>query len=444
VAQRRDILGRYEEDDEMVTPNSTKSICFLTNTYPDFDTSYRGIFIRRMAGSLHDEGYGITVVTPKIYRDSRFVEKTANACVYRFPFFSGNRLLVEHEKIPYVRMGIYFLTGFLFTLYALMKHKCDLIHVHWAIPTGLIGVFCAAILRKPLLITIHGSDFRLATKGPGLLKQLFRWVCTEADHVTCVSEELKEGTEGLGIASDKISMFPMGADEKFLNVGKNRSGIEDKGPFTILSNRNLLPLYNVRLLIQAIPMILEKEPKTRFLIAGDGTERDNLTKEAKHLNVEQSIQFLGRLSHDSMPELLARCDVYVSTSLSDGTSVSLLEAMAAGSFPIVTAIPSNFEWIKDGENGFLVPVDGKEILAKRIVTALRNKALLERSREDNLRIVEKRALWSGTIESVKTIYEEILNLKGHKAWHDDCRMIAEGTKRIDEQNGHTNPNPSVN
>jgi L-malate glycosyltransferase len=428
----------------MVTPDSTKSICFLTNTYPDFDASYRGIFIKRMAGSLHGEGYGVTVVTPKIYRDSRSVEKRESACVYRFPFFSGNKLLVEYEKIPYVRMVIYFLTGFLFTLYALLKHKCDLIHVHWAIPTGLIGVLCAAILRKPLLITIHGSDFRLATKGPRLLKQLFLWVCTEADHITCVSEELKEGIKGLGVASDKISMFPMGADERFLNVGKNRSRIEDKGSFTILSNRNLLPLYNVRLLIQAIPMILEEEPKTRFLIAGDGTEHDNLSREAKHLNVEQSIRFLGRVSHDSMPELLAQCDVYVSTSLADGTSVSLLEAMAAGSFPIVTAIPSNLEWIQDGENGFLVPVNEKEILAKRIVTALRNKALLKKSREDNLRIVGKRALWSGTIESIKEIYEEILKPKVHKVWHDDCRMNPKGSMRVDEQNGHSNHNLSVN
>ena len=90
---------------------------------------------------------------------------------------------------------------------------------------------------------------------------------------------------------------------------------------------------------------------------------------------------MGRVPHDRMPELLTQTDIYVSTSLSDGTSVSLLEAMASGVFPIVTDIPSNREWINDGENGFLVPA-GKEInLADRIIGTIRNEGLMEKASE---------------------------------------------------------------
>jgi glycosyltransferase involved in cell wall biosynthesis len=62
-----------------------------------------------------------------------------------------------------------------------------------------------------------------------------------------------------------------------------------------------------------------------------------------------------------MADLLSQTDIYVSTSLYDGTSVSLLEAMGSGAFPIVTDIPSNREWISPGQNGFLVSVNGEKL-----------------------------------------------------------------------------------
>jgi glycosyltransferase involved in cell wall biosynthesis len=214
----------------------------------------------------------------------------------------------------------------------------------------------------------------------------------------------------LGINGEKISSFPMCADDNFLEVGRKRKGNLNDRPFTIVSNRNLLRMYNVSLLIQAIPIVIKKEPNTRFLITGDGPERQNLEKEAKNLNVSSLIKFLGRVPPEKMADLLAQAEIYVSTSLYDGTSVSLLEAMASGAFPIVTDIPANREWITTGQNGFLVPVDEEKCLADRIIDAIRNQALLEKSRMVNLSIVEEKALWSVIIEKIKRMYHETLGL----------------------------------
>ena len=123
-------------------------ILFLTNAYPDFDSSYRGHFIKKMAARLQRNGYRISIVTPKIYRGSPYFEKQNGLRVYRFPFFAGNKLLIEYEKIPYLRMIFYFLFGSFITIYVLFKQRCNLIHVHWVIPTGLIGVLAGALLRK--------------------------------------------------------------------------------------------------------------------------------------------------------------------------------------------------------------------------------------------------------------------------------------------------------
>jgi glycosyltransferase involved in cell wall biosynthesis len=199
----------------------------------------------------------------------------------------------------------------------------------------------------------------------------------------------------------------MGVDEAFLETGKGRKIELNKGPFIILSNRNLLPLYNVSLLVRAIPYVLKEEPKIKFIIAGDGSEKGNLESEVEQLNVSSSVQFLGQVPHQEMPHLLGQSDIYVSTSPHDGTSVSLLEALASGAFPVVTDIPSNREWIADGDNGFLVPIENENVLAKKIIDATRDKTLLERSRKENLSLIEEKALWSVNIEKIKKMYSQL-------------------------------------
>jgi glycosyltransferase involved in cell wall biosynthesis len=380
-------------------------ILFLTNAYPDFESSYRGIFIKKMATLLRDEGYHISVVTPKIYKGSHYFEEQDGIKVYRFPFFARNKLLIEYKKIPFLRMILYYVTGFLLTIYAVFKNKCDVIHAHWAIPTGAIGVGVGTLLRIPFMVTIHGSDLRMAVEKPGLIRKLFIYVCKKAAQLNCVSEVQKKELEQLRIKGDKISVIPMGVDESFLEMGEKRKF--NKPPLIILSNRNLLPIYNVSLLIRAIPTILKEEPKTRFFIAGDGSEKENLGKEVEDLELSASVRFLGRVPHEEMPDLLSRSDIYVSTSPYDGTSVSLLEALACGAFPVVTDIPSNREWIADGCNGFLVSEEDEKILARRIVQAIRDHRLLEEAYEINRRIAKERAYWRENIKRITELYQRL-------------------------------------
>lgn len=383
------------------------SILFLSNSYPDFDSSYRAIFIKKMAHLLQKEGYEISIVTPKIYKNSKYLEDQNGIRVYRFPFFARNKLLIEYRRIPYLRMIFYYVSGFLLAVYVMLKHRCNLIHVHWAIPTGLIGAWAGRLLKKPVVVTIHGSDFRMATERSSFLTKIFLYVCQRAKQIMCVSELQEKEIEKMGIMQEKILTFPMGIDKSFLEAGRNREEKLVSQSHIVLSNRNLLPLYNVSLLIRAIPTVLKEEPHTEFIIAGDGQERETLEQEGRSLNVSSSIDFLGRVPHEKMADLLAQTDIYVSTSLYDGTSVSLLEAMGSGAFPVVTDIPANREWITNGQNGFLVPIDEEKYLANRIIDAIRDPRLLEKGRIENLSIVEK-ALWPANIEKIKEVYSKVL------------------------------------
>ncbi len=98
-------------------------ILFLTNAYPDFNDSYRGIFIKKMASLLQKDGYQISVVTPKIYKGSHYFEEQDGIKVYRFPFFARNKLLIEYKRIPFFRMILYYLTGFFLTVYVVLRNK---------------------------------------------------------------------------------------------------------------------------------------------------------------------------------------------------------------------------------------------------------------------------------------------------------------------------------
>ncbi len=364
-----------------------------------------------MAHLLEESGYRISVVTPKVFEKTHFVEEQEGIRVYRFPFFSRNRPLIEYEKIPYLKMVFYYLTGFILTIYVVLKHRCRLIHAHWAIPTGLIGVLVGSFLSAPLVVTIHGSDFRIGTMKKSILQKVFLYVCRRANHIICVSEVHKRGIENLGISPKKISVSPMGVDQAFLGPLINRGTNRVRGGITVVSNRQLLPIYNISLLIRAIPIVLREVPEARFFIAGIGSEKENLERLANELDVSSSVQFLGWVDHEKMPQLLSGTDIYVSTSLDDGTSISLLEAMASGAFPVVSDIPSNREWISDGENGFLVPLDKERFLAQKILEAIRNQDLMKRSRDKNFSVINEKALWSVTIAKTIEVYRMVLGRK---------------------------------
>jgi glycosyltransferase involved in cell wall biosynthesis len=364
-----------------------------------------------MAHLLKKSGYEISVVTPKIYKGSHYLENQNGVRVFRFPFMARNKLLIEYQEVPYGKMVLYYISGFLVTIYVILKYKCHLIHAHWAIPTGLIAIVTGALLRRPFIVTIHGSDLRLATKKSKFLRAIFIWICKKARHITCVSKFQKEEIKKMEIQEGKIWTFPMGIDESFLEVGKRREKKPHCQPYTIISNRSLLSIYNVSLLIRAIPMVLKEEANAQFLVAGDGPERKNLEQEAQDLDLGPTVRFIGRIPHEQMPNFLAQADIYVSTSLHDGTSVSLLEALGSGAFPVVTDIPSNREWISDGENGFLVPTDEERMLATQIIKAIRNRSLAEEARQKNLRLVTEKVLWPATIEKTKIIYEKVLSLE---------------------------------
>ena len=131
--------------------------------------------------------------------------------------------------------------------------------------------------------------------------------------------------------------------------------------------RNFEPVYDLKTFVLAMPDILNKNPKVNFVLIGQGSQEKELKDLVNELKIGSSVFFPGFIPNVDLQQLLSSSDIYISTSLSDaGIAASTAEAMACGVPVVVTDTGENFEWIKNGETGYLVPPSEPLRLAKVI------------------------------------------------------------------------------
>ena len=147
-------------------------------------------------------------------------------------------------------------------------------------------------------------------------------------------------------------------------------------------------------------------PNAVFALAGEGPERRGLEALAAGLGIADRVHFLGHRT--DIPRLLAACDVFALPSLYEGTSLAVLEAMAARRAVVSSAIGGTDELIDDGESGLLVPPGDAPALAAAIGRLLADRGLREsfgaRARER----VEADFTRQAMADRVTAIYERVL------------------------------------
>lgn len=289
--------------------------------------------------------------------------------------------------------------------------KPDLINAHFVPGYGLVG---ALLGQTPLVVSTWGSDILISAKKSFLHKLRAKYVLKKADAITTDARVLTRAVLDLGVEETKVIENPMGVDRNLILEGeKEKSDLsfrEQNKTFVILSNRRLEPVYDVMTLLKAVPMVIEQaKRKVKFVIVGQGPQKDRLTKFARDLKVQEYVEFKGELSRKDLIDCYKASDIYISTSLSDSTSVSLLEAMALGLIPVVSNIPGNREWIEDRGNGFLFPISDHHALAKQIIHAINEFTNWIDFREKSISLIKGKAIWE---DNMKAVEQEFLTLVG--------------------------------
>jgi glycosyltransferase involved in cell wall biosynthesis len=195
-----------------------------------------------------------------------------------------------------------------------------------------------------------------------------------------------------GMNSEKTIVFPWGVDLEHFSLN---SELITHNTFTLFCNRSWEPRYGVDVLARAFVQVAQKNENVNLLMLGSGSQGNVIRQILQNGGVLDRVAFGGHVSQTDLPNWYHRADLYISPSHVDGSSVSLMEALACGIPCLVSDIPANEEWVVEDENGWLFR-DGD---------AQREK--LPEIGRSNRRLAEMRADWKKNAEALMNVYRSL-------------------------------------
>ena len=206
------------------------------------------------------------------------------------------------------------------------------------------------------------------------------------------SEPTRSIAEDLGVSRDRIELIPWGVDLDLFDPAGPRAAHPElpMNSRVVLSARSHEPLYRVGDIVTAFERARSLvEDDVYLVVLNDGPLTEKIRTGA-----EDHTLFLGRVSEKELAAWLRRSDLYVSASETDGSSVTLLQAMACGTSVLVSDIPGNREWVHPGLTGGIFPLGDVGALTQALTTALSDADVGE-STDQAIAQVRSRADWSG-------------------------------------------------
>jgi glycosyltransferase involved in cell wall biosynthesis len=224
----------------------------------------------------------------------------------------------------------------------------------------------------------------------------------------------------------RIVTFPWGIDLDHFSPRVNSTTAPEgdnqvrEGTFTLLSTRSWEPIYGVDIIVQAYIQVSQTQPGIRLVMLGNGSLATDLRQRfldaglypsPANLNSAKDARviFPGQVGFSNLPESYRSSDLYLSASHSDGTSISLLEAMACGLPVLVSDIPGNREWVVPGVNGWLFTDRNPSALASAILEAFNDRNRLIEMGKNARKSVEGRADWKANFQKMLKAYELVVN-----------------------------------
>jgi L-malate glycosyltransferase len=241
---------------------------------------------------------------------------------------------------------------------SLKKIQPAFVHVHQANSFAWYTSIALRGLNIPWVLTVWGSDVLIAPHRSWWLKQMLLSNLNHAHAITADSKELctqvnlmvRNKQKTILLANFGVAIDPLPLEKEKL----------------IYSNRLHKPLYRIDRIIQAFNELHHKDPRWQLVIAASGEQTAYLKKMARSAEAADHIHFTGWINQSEQIEYYSKALLYVSLPESDGTSSSLLEAMACGCIPVVSDLPANREWIDDMVNGVLVAEDDPDFFGRAL------------------------------------------------------------------------------
>ena len=332
----------------------------------------------------------------------------------------------ETENIKVVSLGkkrcsIFNPSGFLSYIFSVLKEIKDIcrkkniqvIQCHLS-DAEFLGIIAGRIYGIDRIITTVHSSSLLPQRSSFSPRNRLRIIVTRilyrfTSSVIAVSSETASNIQKVfRVSSEKICTIPNRIDvgsfkkNSMVSPGDVFPGLAEEHRILCMVGR-LMPPKGQAYLLGAVKMLCPEYPGLRLLLVGDGDMRKEFENLSRKLEIQEKVIFLG--SRDDIPEILAISEIFVLSSLWEGISLALIEAMAAGKPIVATDIPGNRELIRHGENGLLVTKEDSEALAYALKGLLDNPSRARRLGDKAYQEAKARFDISLTIRELEKIWD---------------------------------------
>ncbi len=367
------------------------------------------LHVTYLAHGLADRGYETTLVAGDVARGEEsmaFVAARAGVAVVRLPGLSRELSAVRDPLAAWRLARI------------IRRVRPDVVHTHTA-KAGAVGraaALLAGIRPRPVVVhTFHGHVLRgyFGRAGTLLFRAIETALARATDRLIAVSPEVRDELVGLHVApAERFSVIRLGIEleprvsfDGDVTELRRRHGIPaDK--FVVGWFGRMTAVKRTDDLLTTLAGLRERGVDALLLLVGDGDDRELLEQRAHDLGVARSCLFLGY--QDDVAPWYALCDAVVLTSASEGTPVTIIEALAAGRAVVATKVGGVPDVVDEGETGYLVRPGDTHALADRLELLARDPdRRAEMGRTGRERVLRRYAV-ERLVGDVDALYRELL------------------------------------
>ena len=401
------MIGKHE--------SSGLRVGMLTTGFPRYRGDLFGSFVFDLAAYLARRELSVEVVAPHA-EGVPTSEPMDGVRVWRFRYAVPARLerLAYGGGIPsnlksslWARMLVpFFLMGFLVGAVKMIR-RCQVVHCHWTI-CGLVGYLATRCCRRPLVLSVRGSDVNLFSDG--LMGCVSRRIWRSMDVIIAVSEDLARQLEDNGVSREKIRVVYNGVREEFApgDTASSRRQLElPSSRFIVLFLGLLAPVKGVDVLLEAIHKLSDTD--LLCVLVGDGPLRAQLEQQVQTMGDEDRVCFAGQRPREEVADWLNAADLLVLPSFSEGRPNVVLEAMACAVPVVASNVGGVPELVSDGVTGRLVAAGDSAELAAAIGELMKDRGRLQAMGTAARDRVESSGwTWEAAAQATDAIYAELV------------------------------------
>jgi L-malate glycosyltransferase len=285
----------------------------------------------------------------------------------------------------------------------------DIVH---AGPVQSCGFMTALSGTRPFLAASWGSDILVDADRNAAWSWMTAYTLRHADMLLCDCDAVRHKVQQiLPYPDDRIVQFPWGIDLQQFAPGPDTLNLRESlgwhDAFVALTTRSWEEIYGHHVLLEAFQIAHARNPRLRLILLGDGSLAGPILEFIRAQGLEEVIHRPGRVPYEGIAQYMRAADLYVSASQSDGTSISLLEAMATGLPVLVSDLPGNREWVHPPANGWLTPNEPRVFGETWLAAASSDAGRRAATAASNRAVAVRRADWSTNVKRLFAAYERL-------------------------------------